>query len=112
MPARQRSPSPASIPKPGFIWWKAQLVERQKKAERAAQPLAWMQAAAAILVAAGILWLLIKNPDSFGSTWQTLADSLNLVGAPLLIVLTCAAAVYLALAAYGWRAGSPPSGKK
>jgi hypothetical protein len=93
---------PKNLPKPGFIRWKANIVEKQKTAERATQPIEWAQAITVMLVSATVFWLLIQNSNQFGAGVNVLLASFELIAIPLLIVSTCAAFICL-LIAYKWR---------
>lgn len=88
---------PRTLPAPGFLWWKSQLIERQAATARAIQPMVLVQAIAVTLAAVIFLWWLIKNPSQVGGqleklepAWSGLLVSLKLVAVPLLIGFVCA----------------------
>lgn len=93
---------PKNLPKPGFIRWKAQIVEKQAAANRATKPMMWAQTFTVVSVAATVVWLLFGNHTGFSTTFQALFESFELVAAPFLICFVCAAFVCLTFF-YKWR---------
>lgn len=91
-----------NLPKPGFVRWKAHIVEKQKNVERATRPIEWAKAITVMLVSAAVIGLFIQNSNQFGTTVSALLASFELIAVPLLIVSTCAAFICL-LIAYKWR---------
>ncbi len=95
--AATTAPQPRSLPAPGLIWWKSQLIKRQAAAERATKPIRLAQWISYGLVALTFLWWLIKNParvngqvEKLEPAWSGLLASLELVAVPLLIGFACA----------------------
>ncbi len=95
--ARAESQLPP-LPTPGFLWWKAQIIQKQTAARRATQPLVWAQVIAFALAAAAFTGILIIIPEQFASVWKYFSESLELVAAPLLISFLCGGIVFLLLA--------------
>lgn len=93
---------PQALPKPGFIRWKAQLIEKRSKAEQATRPIVWTQMATVVLVAAAVVWGLATNQSQLAPTAKVLFESLELVATPLLIGFSCAVFACLAFA-FKWR---------
>ncbi len=95
--ARAESQLPA-LPTSGFLWWKAQIIQKQTAAQRATQPLVWAQVIAFALAAAAFAGILIIIPEQFASVWKYFSESLELVAAPLLISFLCGGIIFLLLA--------------
>jgi len=91
-----------TLPTPGFLWWKAKIIEKQEAGKRAAQPIVWTQTAAIILVLLTVVWFAIKFQSKFSTVIENLSASINLIAAPFLIAFVFAAIVSLAIA-FEWR---------
>jgi len=91
-----------TLPTPGFLWWKAKIIEKQEAGKRAAQPIVWTQTAAIILVLLTMIWFAIKFQSKFSTVIENLSASINLIAAPFLIAFVFAAIVSLAIA-FEWR---------
>ena len=102
MQAFSATTKPKSLSKPGFIRWKAQIKEKQAKAERATQPIIWMQIAAILLTIVAVAWMLIKNQSPFAPILKILSASLELVAMPMFIGFICAGFVCF-MFVYKWR---------
>lgn len=98
--AREESRLPA-LPTAGFLWWKAQIIQKQNAAERAMQPLRWAQVIAFTLAAAAFAGVSIIIPEQFAPVWKYFSESLELIAMPLLISFVCGGIVFLLLA-YKW----------
>jgi hypothetical protein len=93
--AAQTAP-PQNLHAPGFLLFKAKLIEKQSAAARAVQPIVRMQIASAVIFASAIAWLLVKSQPPFGSLLKETFLSLSSV-APLFI-LAAASAVLICFA--------------
>jgi hypothetical protein len=87
---------PQNSTAPGFLLFKARLIEKQSAAARAVQPLVRMQIASVVIFALAIGWLLLKSQTPVGSLMKETFSSLLSV-APL-IVLGVMSAVLICLA--------------
>ena len=56
---------PKAIPAAGLIWWKSEIKTKRLRAERAAAPIFFVQAAAAALIVATLAWLALNLQSSF-----------------------------------------------
>ena len=61
----------AELPSPGLIWWRAQILRKQREKERIEQPMIVMQRLAAVVCAAVSLVLLAGNWSLFYSAAET-----------------------------------------
>ena len=87
---------PQNLSAPGFLLFKARLIEKQSAAARAVQPIVRMRIASAVIFALAIGWLLLKNQTPIGSLMKETFSSLLSV-APL-IVLSVMSAVLICFA--------------
>lgn len=79
LPEQRPGENPA-LPEAGLVWWKAQLTEKQRAAERAQRPLEWIegitQAIVALGVAGGFAWswfrIQAQFPALLSSLWSQL----------------------------------------
>ncbi|HEX8290063.1 MAG TPA: hypothetical protein VF556_18935 [Pyrinomonadaceae bacterium] len=62
--------SPKNLPAVGLIWWKAQIRNRRRAAERAIQPISIAQGAGVFIFLMILLWLAVR-----GSTGSSTLDS-------------------------------------
>ena len=81
---------PQNLPAPGFLLFKAKLIEKQSAADRAVQPIVRMQIASAVIFALAIGWLLLKSQTPVGSLMKETFSSL-LSAAPLLVLVVTSA---------------------
>ena len=94
-----QTPPPQNLPAPGFLIFKARILQKQTAANRAVQPIFRMQMAASVLFVSVIGWFLGKSPTPITSILKEAFLSL-LSAAPLFIfgvisaVLICAAFAY------------------
>src|SRR5688500_15426722 len=58
--------TPQNLPAPGFLLFKARLLQKQTAAARAAQPIFWMQIAVLILLILPGGWLVLKVKTPIG----------------------------------------------
>ncbi len=90
---------PPNLPAPGFLVFKARILQKQSAAIRAVQPIFWMQIAASVLFISAIGWFLGKSQTPISSILKETFLSLLSV-APLFIlgvvsaVLICFAFAY------------------
>ncbi|HSK73729.1 MAG TPA: hypothetical protein VK892_18675 [Pyrinomonadaceae bacterium] len=82
--AAQTQP-PQNLPAPGFLLFKARLLQKQTAAAQAVQPIFWMQIAALFLLVLTGGWLALKAETLFGSILQETFSSL-LSAAPFFIL--------------------------
>ncbi len=82
--AAQTAP-PQNLPAPGFLLFKARLIEQQSVAKRAVQPIVRMNIASAVIFASAIVWLLVKIQAPIGSLMKETFSSLSSV-APVFIL--------------------------
>lgn len=76
---------PQNLPAPGFLLFKARLIDKQSAARHAVQPVIRMQIASAVIFALAIGWLLLKSQTPVGSLMKETFLSLLSV-APLFII--------------------------
>lgn len=91
-----------ALPTASFLLWKAKIIEKQEAGRRAAQPIAWTQTGAVILVLLTMVWFVIKFQSKFSTVLENLSASIELVAAPFLTAFVFAAIVSLAIA-FKWR---------
>lgn len=91
--------APENLPAPGFLLFKAKLIEKQFTVARAVQPIVWAQIASVAVFASAIVFFLLKSKMPVGGLLKDAFSSLSTV-APLLIlsaagfVLICGAFAY------------------
>lgn len=91
--------APENLPAPGFLLFKAKLIEKQSAVARAVQPIVWAQIASVAVFASAIVFFLLKSEMPVGGLLKDAFSSLSPV-APLLIlsaagfVLICGAFAY------------------
>ena len=96
--AAQTAP-PKNLPAPGFLIFKARLIEKQAAATRAVLPIFWAQIASILVFAVGVGWLLLKGETSIGGLLKEAFLSLSTL-APLLAVGAASAVLICSVFAY------------
>ena len=94
----ERTAPPENLPAPGFLLFKARLIEKQSAATRAVQPIVRMQIASAAVFFLAIGGLLLKSRMPVGSLLITAFSSLVSLAPLLISSLTGAALICLAFA--------------
>ncbi|HTK37115.1 MAG TPA: hypothetical protein VL325_01370 [Pyrinomonadaceae bacterium] len=89
---------PSNLPKPGLILFKAELIKKRKRTERAVLPVIWMQATAVAIFAAVVFWLLLSSRSPLSSLFSETLASLMSVGVLFVFGAIAAAVICLAFA--------------
>lgn len=87
---------PKNLPVAGLIWWKFKLREKQRRAERVAQPMLIAQVIAALFIIGTFVWLRQNKSPQFLSVqtaFSRVFDSMEVIAAPLLTGAVCIAFV-------------------
>ena len=87
---------PQNLHAPGFLLFKARLIEKQSAADRAVQPIVRTQIAAAVIFALAIGWLPLKGQTPFGSLMKE--TFLSLLSVTPVIILGVMLALLICLA--------------
>ena len=87
---------PKNLPVAGLVWWKFKLREKQRRAERIAQPILIARIVAVLIVFGTFIWLMQNNSAQFLSVqtaFSRVFASLEVIAAPLLTGTVCIAFV-------------------
>jgi hypothetical protein len=87
---------PKNLPAAGLVWWKFRLQEKQRRAERVAQPILIAQIAAGFVAFVMIVWLRQSYSEPFFSLQSALGrifESAGTIAFPFAIGLSCFALV-------------------
>ena len=87
---------PKNLPVASLVWWKFKLREKQRRAERVAQPMLIAQVIAALVVIGTFIWLRQnKSPQllSIEAAFNRFFASMEVIAAPLLTGVICIAFV-------------------
>jgi hypothetical protein len=79
--------APKNLPVAGLIWWKFKLREKQRRAERVAQPMLIAQVAAVLIILGAFIWLSQNNSPQFLSVQTAFSGvfaSMETIATPLL----------------------------
>lgn len=76
----EKTEAPLNLPTTGLILFKADLIEKRSRAERAVMPVVWMQTAALAVFGVAALWLLfsVRSPLA-GLFRETLVSLITVV---------------------------------
>ena len=95
----ERTEEPLNMPAPGLILFKADLIEKRRRTERAVMPVVWMHATALAVFGIAVLWLLLSGRSPIGGLFrETLASLVSIV--PFLVLGAIAAATICAAFAF------------
>jgi len=87
---------PKNLPVAGLVWWKFKLREKQRRAERIAQPILIARFVAVLVVFGTFIWLMQNNSAQFLSVqtaFSRVFASMEVIAAPLLTGAVCIAFV-------------------
>ena len=85
-------PPPKNLPVAGLVWWKFQLREKRRRAERVAQPMLIAQIAAVLLAFGTFIWLRQNNSlqsSSLEATFSRIFASMEVIVVPLATGIIC-----------------------
>ena len=83
---------PKNLPAAGFVWWKFKLREKQRQAERVAQPMLIAQLAAVLIVTGTFIWLRQSNSPqilSLQAAFNRVFASMEVIAFPLITGAVC-----------------------
>ena len=76
----ERTEAPLNLPAPGLILFKADLIEKRRRTERAVMPVVWMQATALAIFVFAVFWLLLFSRSPLAGMFrETLASLVSVV---------------------------------
>ena len=87
---------PKNLPVAGLVWWKFKLREKQRRAERIAQPMLIAQIAAVLIIFGTFIWLKQSNSPqilSVQAAFNRVFDSMDVIAFPLITGAACIAFV-------------------
>ena len=88
----EQTQPPSNLPMPSLILFKAGLIEKRRRAERAIMPIIWMQIATLTLFAIAALWLLLSDRSPLAVLFrETLSSLMSVV--PFIVFGAIAAAM-------------------
>jgi hypothetical protein len=88
----EQTEAPLNLPTPGLILFKADLIEKLSRAERAVMPVIWMQTTALAVFGIAAFWLLLSSRSPLGGLFrETLTSLISVV--PFLVLGAIAAAI-------------------
>ncbi len=83
---------PKNMPVAGLVWWKFRLREKQRRAERVAQPILIAQIVAGLIGFGTFIWLRQNNAPQFLSletAFNQVFASMELIAVPLVAGIIC-----------------------
>ena len=92
--------APKNLPVAGLVWWKFKLREKQRRAERIAQPILIARFVAVLVVFGTFIWLMQNNSAqslSVKMAFNRVFASMEVIAAPLLTGAACIAFVSVIL---------------
>jgi hypothetical protein len=87
---------PKNLPVAGLVWWKFKLREKQRRAERVAQPMLIAQLTAVLIITGTFIWVRQSNSPqilSVQAAFSRAFDSLEVIAFPLITGAACIAFV-------------------
>jgi len=88
----EQTEAPLNLPTPGLILFKADLIEKRSRTERAVLPVVWMQATALAIFVAAAFWLLILSRSPLAGLFrETLSSLMSVI--PFFVLGAIAAAM-------------------
>lgn len=94
----ERTQPPLNLPTPGLILFKADLIEKRRRTERAVLPIIFMQTTALAVFGIAVVWLLLSSRSPLAPLFRETLSSLISVGVLFLFGAVVAVMICLAFA--------------